>query len=37
MAQLRPQFVERFNTLATPIDGKFALDQKNRVRLFRKP
>jgi SAM-dependent methyltransferase len=36
MARLRTQFVERFNTLATPMDGKFALDQENRVRVFRK-
>jgi SAM-dependent methyltransferase len=36
MSQLRDEFVERFNTLATPVDGKFALDQENRVRIFRK-
>ena len=36
MAEQRAQFVERFETLATPVDGGYALDQENRVKIFRK-
>jgi hypothetical protein len=32
----RAQFIERFETLATPVDGGYALDQENRVKIFRK-
>ena len=36
MAKYRAQFVERFETLATPVDGGYALDQENLVKIFRK-
>lgn len=36
MEEQRAQFVERFNALATPVDGGYALDQENRVKIFRK-
>lgn len=36
MEEQRARFVERFNTLATPVDGGYALDQENRVKIFRK-
>ncbi|HUP72178.1 MAG TPA: class I SAM-dependent methyltransferase [Acidimicrobiales bacterium] len=36
MDQHRAQFVELFETLATPVDGGYALEQENRVKIFRK-
>ena len=36
MEEHRAEFVERFNTLATPVDSGYALDQENRVKIFRK-
>jgi SAM-dependent methyltransferase len=36
MDEQRVQFVERFNALATPVEGGYALDQENRVKIFRK-
>ncbi|MEO8695565.1 MAG: methyltransferase domain-containing protein [Acidimicrobiales bacterium] len=36
MQQHRLEFIERFNTLATPVEGGYALDQENRVKVFRK-
>jgi ubiquinone/menaquinone biosynthesis C-methylase UbiE len=37
MEQRREEFVTRFETLATPVEGGYALDQENRVAVFRKP
>jgi SAM-dependent methyltransferase len=36
MEEQRAQFVERFNTLATPVEGGYALDQENRIKIFRR-
>jgi 2-polyprenyl-3-methyl-5-hydroxy-6-metoxy-1,4-benzoquinol methylase len=36
MDEHRAEFVERFEALATPVDGGYALDQENRVKIFRK-
>jgi hypothetical protein len=36
MQEHRSEFVERFNSMATPVEGGFALDQENRVKVFRK-
>ncbi|MEO5838017.1 MAG: methyltransferase domain-containing protein [Acidimicrobiales bacterium] len=36
MEQQRALFVERFNGLATPVEGGYALDQENRVKIFGK-
>jgi SAM-dependent methyltransferase len=36
MEEHRDEFVERFNRLATPVEGGYALDQENRVKVFRK-
>ena len=32
----RAEFVERFEALATPIDGMFTFDQENRVKVYRR-
>jgi ubiquinone/menaquinone biosynthesis C-methylase UbiE len=36
MNRYRAEFTERFEALATRIDGKYAFDQENRVRVFAK-
>jgi SAM-dependent methyltransferase len=36
MEEQRAQFVERFNALATPVEGGYALDQENRIKIFRR-
>ena len=35
MEEQRAQFVERFNALATPVEGGYALDQENTIKIFR--
>jgi SAM-dependent methyltransferase len=36
MQRHRAEFVERFEALATPVDGGYAFDQENRVKVLRK-
>jgi SAM-dependent methyltransferase len=36
MDEQRAKFVELFETLATPVDGGYALEQENRVKIFNK-
>ena len=36
MQRHRAEFIERFGELATPIEGGYAFDQENVVKVFRK-
>jgi hypothetical protein len=36
MQRHRTEFIERFGELATPVEGGFAFDQENLVKVFRK-